>query len=52
MEPSVPRSNNFEYEAQDPQKLFKTFDVLPEGIIILEKNLKDDFTIKYSNSAA
>ncbi|CAD8147077.1 unnamed protein product [Paramecium octaurelia] len=52
MEPSVPRSINFEYEAQDSQKLFKTFDVLPEGIIILEKNTKEDFTIKYSNSAA
>ncbi|CAD8114512.1 unnamed protein product [Paramecium sonneborni] len=52
MEPSVPRSIGLEYETQDPSKLFKTFDVLPEGIIILEKNTKDDFSIKYSNSAA
>ncbi|CAD8096816.1 unnamed protein product [Paramecium sonneborni] len=52
MEPSVPRSINLEYESQDSSKLFKTFDVLPEGIIILEKNTKEDFTIKYSNSAA
>ncbi|CAD8091555.1 unnamed protein product [Paramecium primaurelia] len=52
LEPSVPRSNNVEYETQDSSKLFKTFDVLPEGIIILEKTQKDDFTIKYSNSAA
>ncbi|CAK87829.1 unnamed protein product (macronuclear) [Paramecium tetraurelia] len=52
LEPSDPRVGNVECEPQDASKLFKTFDVVPEGIIILEKNGKEDFTIKYSNSAA
>lgn len=39
-EKSVPRSSNSDDEI-NAIHLFKAFDVIPEGVIILDKNLSD-----------
>ena len=49
---SIPRTLNQESDDNNFMKLFKAFDVLPEGIIIMDKSEKETFKIRYANKTS